>query len=231
MRARSPSSPHFLDSSSPLPGVVDGSVLFLSAQQAGRWLYYAAMATAGSMLGCYVLYIAGAERRARLPAETVQEETRRAPASRRSVATVCSPSSCRPSCRHPRPSSCSCCSPASPRFPRSHFFWRCSSAGAFDTSTLAYLAHRYGPDASRFVSAQPGAGLDLARGGRRRRRPRVGAVAASPTRRRMNRRTVQPDLSIVIPVYNEAPNLEPLYREFTEALDAVRPAVRNDPGG
>jgi glycosyltransferase involved in cell wall biosynthesis len=35
----------------------------------------------------------------------------------------------------------------------------------------------------------------------------------------MNPRTVQPDLSIVIPVYNEAPNLEPLCHEFTEALE------------
>jgi glycosyltransferase involved in cell wall biosynthesis len=28
------------------------------------------------------------------------------------------------------------------------------------------------------------------------------------------------DLSVVIPLFNEAPNLEPLYREFTETLDA-----------
>jgi glycosyltransferase involved in cell wall biosynthesis len=32
---------------------------------------------------------------------------------------------------------------------------------------------------------------------------------------------VQPDLSIVIPVYNEAPNLESLCREFTEALERL----------
>jgi glycosyltransferase involved in cell wall biosynthesis len=29
-----------------------------------------------------------------------------------------------------------------------------------------------------------------------------------------------PELSVVIPIYNEAPNLEPLYREFTETLTA-----------
>ena len=29
---------------------------------------------------------------------------------------------------------------------------------------------------------------------------------------------VGPELSVVIPIYNEAPNLEPLYREFTETL-------------
>jgi glycosyltransferase involved in cell wall biosynthesis len=31
---------------------------------------------------------------------------------------------------------------------------------------------------------------------------------------------VTPELSVVIPLYNEAPNLEPLYREITEALGA-----------
>jgi len=31
---------------------------------------------------------------------------------------------------------------------------------------------------------------------------------------------VTPELSVVIPIYNEAPNLEPLYREITEALGA-----------
>jgi len=30
---------------------------------------------------------------------------------------------------------------------------------------------------------------------------------------------VTPDLSVVIPIYNEAPNLEPLYRELTDTLD------------
>jgi glycosyltransferase involved in cell wall biosynthesis len=29
-----------------------------------------------------------------------------------------------------------------------------------------------------------------------------------------------PELSVVIPIYNEAPNLEPLYREFTDTLTA-----------
>ncbi len=32
---------------------------------------------------------------------------------------------------------------------------------------------------------------------------------------------VTPDLSVVIPIYNEAPNLEPLCAEFTSALDAT----------
>jgi glycosyltransferase involved in cell wall biosynthesis len=33
--------------------------------------------------------------------------------------------------------------------------------------------------------------------------------------------SVQPDLSVVIPVYNEAPNLESLCREFTETLERI----------
>jgi glycosyltransferase involved in cell wall biosynthesis len=32
---------------------------------------------------------------------------------------------------------------------------------------------------------------------------------------------VTPDLSVVIPVYNEAPNLEPLHRELTDVLDRI----------
>jgi glycosyltransferase involved in cell wall biosynthesis len=35
----------------------------------------------------------------------------------------------------------------------------------------------------------------------------------------MTRQTVSPELSVVIPIHNEAPNLEQLYRECTEALD------------
>ena len=34
-----------------------------------------------------------------------------------------------------------------------------------------------------------------------------------------------PELSVVIPIYNEAPNLEPLYREFAaHVVDASGPA-------
>jgi glycosyltransferase involved in cell wall biosynthesis len=35
---------------------------------------------------------------------------------------------------------------------------------------------------------------------------------------------VRPDLSVVIPIYNEAPNIEPLYRELTEALEVSQRA-------
>jgi glycosyltransferase involved in cell wall biosynthesis len=35
----------------------------------------------------------------------------------------------------------------------------------------------------------------------------------------MTRQAVSPELSVVIPIHNEAPNLEQLYRECTEALD------------
>jgi membrane protein YqaA with SNARE-associated domain len=46
-----------LDSSFlPLPEVVDGSMMWLVVQHPDRWVYYAAMATAGSLGGCYVLY-------------------------------------------------------------------------------------------------------------------------------------------------------------------------------
>src|SRR5882762_4496377 len=34
----------------------------------------------------------------------------------------------------------------------------------------------------------------------------------------MSEPTVPPDLSVVIPIYNEAPNLDPLCRELTETL-------------
>lgn len=40
----------------PLPEVVDASMMWLVIHHPDRWLYYAAMPTAGSLLGCYVLY-------------------------------------------------------------------------------------------------------------------------------------------------------------------------------
>jgi membrane protein YqaA with SNARE-associated domain len=47
----------FLDSSFlPLPEVVDASMMLLVIQHPDRWPYYAAMSTAGSLAGCYVLY-------------------------------------------------------------------------------------------------------------------------------------------------------------------------------
>ena len=46
-----------LDSSVlPLPEVVDVSMMLLVVQHPDRWPYYAAMATIGSLAGCYVLY-------------------------------------------------------------------------------------------------------------------------------------------------------------------------------
>ena len=47
----------FLDSSFlPLPEVVDGVMMWLVVTHPSRWLYYAAMPTIGSLIGCYVLY-------------------------------------------------------------------------------------------------------------------------------------------------------------------------------
>lgn len=40
----------------PLPEAVDALVMVLVVQHPGRWPYYAAMATGGSLVGCYVLY-------------------------------------------------------------------------------------------------------------------------------------------------------------------------------
>lgn len=40
----------------PLPEAVDAMVMVLVVQHPGRWPYYAAMATGGSLVGCYVLY-------------------------------------------------------------------------------------------------------------------------------------------------------------------------------
>jgi membrane protein YqaA with SNARE-associated domain len=46
-----------LDSSFiPLPTATDAGILLLVAQHPGRWVYYAFMATTGSVVGCYMLY-------------------------------------------------------------------------------------------------------------------------------------------------------------------------------
>jgi membrane protein YqaA with SNARE-associated domain len=47
----------FLDSSFiPLPEVPDFMLVWFVVQHPSRWLYYAALTTAGSVAGCYVLY-------------------------------------------------------------------------------------------------------------------------------------------------------------------------------
>jgi membrane protein YqaA with SNARE-associated domain len=47
----------FLDSSFlSLPEVADALLLVLVTQHPERWIYYAAMTTAGSVIGCYVIY-------------------------------------------------------------------------------------------------------------------------------------------------------------------------------
>ena len=47
----------FVDSSFlPLPEVCDILIVVLVVQHPARWLYYGAMATIGSVLGCYVVY-------------------------------------------------------------------------------------------------------------------------------------------------------------------------------
>ena len=40
----------------PLPGIVDVATILLSARQEQLWLYYALMATAGSLVGGFVTY-------------------------------------------------------------------------------------------------------------------------------------------------------------------------------
>lgn len=40
----------------PLPEAVDAMLMVLAVRHPTRWLYYAAMATGGSLAGCYVLY-------------------------------------------------------------------------------------------------------------------------------------------------------------------------------
>ncbi len=48
----------FLDSSFlSLPEIADLALVWLVTQHPGRWWYYAFMSTAGSVVGCYVLYV------------------------------------------------------------------------------------------------------------------------------------------------------------------------------
>jgi len=47
----------FVDSASlPLPEVADIQIVYLAIKHPGRWIYYAAMATGGSLLGSSILY-------------------------------------------------------------------------------------------------------------------------------------------------------------------------------
>ena len=99
------------------------------------------------------------------------------------------------------------------------------------------LVRRAGAGFSRVPRARRRAG-PRSRDARRRRRlhpvaqpaqpPRQGrlrrskpmSVAYNPGRRRMAHDTLLPDLSVVIPIRNEAPNLRELHRELDETLQA-----------
>ena len=142
-----------LDSSFiPLPGVVDGSILFLSAQEASRWPYYAAMATGGSMLGCYLLYSLGRkgghaflQKRFKEKHVSAGLETFR----RHGLLAIVVPSILPP----PAPFKLFVLLAGVTEVPARSFLLAVFIGRGFRYFTLAYLAYRFGPDASRFVSA------------------------------------------------------------------------------
>jgi membrane protein YqaA with SNARE-associated domain len=142
-----------LDSSFiPLPGVVDGCIVFLASQQAGRWPYYAAMGTGGSMLGCYVLYAlarkgghAFLERRFKERHVTAGLETFR----RYGLLAIVVPSILPP----PAPFKLFVLLAGVTEISAKSFLLAVFIGRGFRYTALAYLAYRFGPDASRYISA------------------------------------------------------------------------------
>ena len=142
----------FLDSSFiPLPGVVDTCILLLSAQQSGRWLYYAAAATAGSMVGCYVLYSLARKGGHAFLQKRFQERhvARGLDAVRRhGLLTIIVPAMLPP----PAPFKLFVLLAGVTDVPTGPFLLATFIGRAFRYGALAYLAHRFGADAQRIVS-------------------------------------------------------------------------------
>jgi membrane protein YqaA with SNARE-associated domain len=142
----------FLDSSFiPLPGAVDASIVVLAARSTNLWIYYAMAATAGSMLGCYVLYAlarkgghAFLEKRFKERHVAKGLETFR----RHGLLAIVVPAILPP----PAPFKLFVLLAGVTAVPVRSFLVATFIGRAFRYGTLAYLAHRFGMDALRLVT-------------------------------------------------------------------------------
>ena len=238
----------FLDSSFlSLPEINDLLVVIgRHAASATGSSYYAAHGDAGSLAGCLALYVVGAARRRGARAVAVQQRAG-STSSMRALPALRRP-------RHPRAVAAAAAGavqdlhPARRRQPRARLavrrspspsgaacgscHRRCSPRGTAQ-QTIDFI-HEHQRTAGLVVVGLILAG-DRGLAGRQRRRrraltaPAVTRYNSATCRRSTSARPACPDLSIVIPVRNEAPNIEPLYPRADRDARGVGAHVR-DPG-
>lgn len=143
----------FLDSSFiSLPQINDLLVVLMVVRNKTLMPYYAAMATAGSVVGCYVLYLI-AERggEAFLAKRLKAGHTERALAlyRRRGVLALMVPAILPP----PAPFKLFVLLAGVTEISAKSFLLAVFIGRGFRYTALAYLAYRFGPDASRYISA------------------------------------------------------------------------------
>ena len=142
----------FLDSSFlSFPEVVDLLIVWLTIQHPHRMVYYALLATLGSVAGCLVALPASRARAATRSCATASRTAHRAGNRRRAQVRPVERARARRCCRRRPHSRSSCSRPASPRC---GLWISCSpsrSDGAFATSEKGLLALWYGERAVAFL--------------------------------------------------------------------------------
>jgi membrane protein YqaA with SNARE-associated domain len=142
----------FLDSSFiPLPGAVDGGLLYLVTQNPDRWLYYAATTLAGSMAGCYALYFVarkGGEAFLRKRFHERHVESGIETFRRYGLLAIVVPSILPP----PAPFKIFVLLAGMTEVPTGAFLLATAIGRGFRYGGEAWLARRYGADAGRFVT-------------------------------------------------------------------------------
>ena len=207
-------------------------------------VYYALLATLGSVAGCFVLYLVGPQRRRGVSARALHERhverALAASSSKYGLLVVIVPSLLPP----PAPFKIFVLPPASPRAGLSISASRSASArgvrllrrGAARRSGTASSAARIPAVTTRAHGvARPsprrvlvaGVGLDLVSSA-----DAAARIALTRSRKpriinRLSHQKMVPEISVVIPMRNESPNVAELYRELTAALEALRAPVRD----
>ena len=123
-------------------------------QHPERMLFYALLATLGSVAGCFVLYLRRAQGRRGVPAQAVSRAPRRSRARRSFRSTGCWRSRCRRCCRRRCRSRSSCSRPASRGSAPSTSSSRWRSAAACATSAKACWRSGTGSGRSTFVQRE-----------------------------------------------------------------------------
>ena len=208
----------FLDSSFlSLPEVNDVLMVLMVVRNPDAWIYYAAMTTLGSVAGCFALFSVaqrGGEAflRKRFSERHVERGLRFF--QRYGLLAVIVPSILPP----PTPFKIFVLLAGVANVRKSTFLLAVALGRGFRYGSEGLLAYLYGEEATHVHQGEsrpscrcgwPSPSSCWA--------PRSSCGAATGPRRMGT--AVAPEISVVIPIFNEAPNLEQLHRELTAALE------------